>query len=126
MTSHTLSIVLGLATLAGCDKSNGVASSAVSPTTHPAGVPPAHVLTLATSDDIETANKFEDDRGIKQALAQYPASSRHSWKIVAARDVGEHVLLWLAFPAVADGGADVVYSKKERRIVGEFKGGERG
>lgn len=81
-------------------------------------------LTLATAADIRAAATVAPE--VKEAIGAYLKPQKVDWQIVAARNVGKHILLWIAFPKIADGGIDLIYSAEQKKIVGEFHGGERG
>jgi hypothetical protein len=128
MAREVLSLLAAL-TLAvvGCDKPKGSWKYPTpSPATRPSVVPSPDVLTLATQADIGAAAKGPLDPAISKAISVYLGPGAPRWKIVAARDVGDYVLLWLGFPDIADGGIDLVYSKPEQQVKWQFKGGERG
>jgi hypothetical protein len=84
----------------------------------------------ATSRDVGDAAGFAGDAALQKAITDYLPRTAWKpgwrWQLNAARPVGDCVLLWIGFPDVADGGVDLVYSKKDQRINWEFKGGERG
>ena len=48
------------------------------------------------------------------------------WQVSALREVDAHILLWLNFPEIMDGGVDIIYSKEKKAVVGTFLGGYRG
>ena len=113
--------------VAGCDDPKATWRYPTPPvTTRPSNVPSPDVLTLATQADIATAAKSASDPSISKAVTDYLGSGAPRWNIVAARDIGDYVLLWLGFPEIADGGIDLVYSKPDQRVKWQFKGGERG
>jgi hypothetical protein len=97
-----------------------------SPATRPAAVPSPEVLTLTTQADIAAAANAASDAAISDAVTEYLGPGAPRWRIVAARNVGDFVLLWIAFPEVADGGIDLVYSTPDHRVKWQFKGGVRG
>jgi LysM repeat protein len=83
-------------------------------------------LTLAKPEDTaRTATVANDVRDIVQ---KHLARERPGveWRIEAARPVEGHLLLWISFPKIMDGGIDLVYSTEQRKIVGAFLGGYRG
>jgi len=92
----------------------------------PIGIPAADALTLAKPADMQAAAQFASDPALQLAVNAYLRGSAQRWKLVAARELGDYVLLWISFSGVADGGVDLVYSKKQRRIGWEFLGGYRG
>jgi len=81
-------------------------------------------LTLGTDSDREKANTLYPK--MKNAVDAFLNPKTVEWQIVAARPIGKHILLWIAFPKIADGGVDLIYSVEKKRIVGEFLGGYRG
>ncbi len=111
--------------LVACARSPA-APRAATASSRPAEVPAAGVLTLATEEDMKEAAKFGADPLIQTAINDYLADPKRHWTLVAARPMDDYVLLWIAFPGIADGGIDLIYSKKEHRIGWEFKGGLRG
>ena len=123
-----LFVVLIAMAAVGCDRPQTATTQTPSTTqsTRPAEVPLANVLTLATKADMEAAADVASDPAVQKAIGDYVGNSASRWEVVAARSLGDFVLLWVSFPDVADGGIDLVYSKKEQRIKWEFKGGERG
>jgi hypothetical protein len=50
----------------------------------------------------------ESDPAIQKAIGDRVGGSARRWQIVAARPVGDYVLLWISFSDVADGGVDLV------------------
>lgn len=97
-----------------------------SPAARPAVIPSPDVLTLATQADIAAAATAASDPVLSKAVSNYLGPGAPRWQIVALRNVGDYVLLWVAFPEVADGGIDLVYSKPDQRVKWQFRGGERG
>ena len=91
-----------------------------------ARLPPSGELTLATEADI--SNGSIASGAVKDAIDAYLRTrDKHvTWRIGAARVVGEYLLLWVDFPEVLDGGIDLIYSSREQRIVGTFLGDLRG
>ena len=131
MAHHRLGLCLlaGFALLASaCGGPPPVSPSpaAAAPSSRPSEIPPVGVLTLATRDDMSRADTFAFDVSIQKAVNDYLANPGQRWTLHAARPAGDFVLLWIGFPGIADGGADLVYSTKEKQIKWEFKGGERG
>lgn len=113
--------------IAGCQEPTSPWRYPTSPvTTRPATVPASDALTLPTQTDIGMAAQAASDQSITKAVTDYLGSGAPRWNIVAARDIGDYVLLWLGFPEIADGGIDLVYSKPDQRVKWQFKGGERG
>lgn len=128
MARVILSLIIVLAfAVTGCRKPEATwhhpTSSA---TTRPSAIPLSDVLTLATQADIGAAANAAADPAISKAVSDYLGPGAPRWYVAAARDIGDHVLLWVGFPEVADGGIDLVYSKLDRRVKWQFKGGERG
>lgn len=89
-----------------------------------AGLPPPGELVPAAPADVARAAQVGDD--VRVALKAFLKPMNAKWKIVAARPVGDHLLLWIGFPEIRDGGIDLIYSKKSKAIVGRFSGGWRG
>jgi hypothetical protein len=79
-------------------------------------------LTLATALDRERIRELGPEVG--KAVAAY--LKPQAFEIIAARLIDKHILVWIAFPDVLDGGVDLVYSVEGKRIVGTFLGGYRG
>ncbi len=83
-------------------------------------------LTLAKPEDTTRATNVTAD--VREAVRDH-LSRDHSgvaWRIEAVRPVEGHLLLWISFPEILDGGIDLVYSTEQRTIVGTFLGGYRG
>ena len=89
-----------------------------------AGLPLPDQLTLATKEDIGSVPSVGKE--VHAAVRAYLEPREVEWKLTAAREVGDYVLLWIAFPKIADGGVDLIYSIKAKCIVGTFLGGYRG
>ena len=120
-------LVLLTFVFAGCEKPQARWHyPAPSAATRPADIPPPDVLTLATPEDTAEVATAAADPAISEAVTAYLGPGAPRWKIVGLRNVGENVLLWVAFPEVDDGGIDLVYSTPDRRVKWQFKGGERG
>jgi hypothetical protein len=96
------------------------------PSARPSEIPAEDVLTLAIPADMDAAAEAASDPALQKAVREHLGGAAPRWQIVAARPVGDYVLLWISFPEIADGGVDLVYSRKERRIGWSFKGGELG
>jgi hypothetical protein len=79
---------------------------------------------LANQTDVDEAKRLPQE--LRDSVSAYFKSQRRDFVIVAARPAGRHVLLWISFPGVADGGVDLIYSTDDRKIIGEFQGGIRG
>lgn len=89
-------------------------------------LPLPNVLTLAKNEDIKNAKKVS--KAVRNVVGEYIKKEHRGveWEISAAREVKGHILLWLNFPKILDGGVDVIYSKEKKAIVGTFLGGYRG
>lgn len=87
-------------------------------------LPARGALTLATAADRETIKALAPE--VHAAVGAHLKQDTATWQIVAARPIGKYLLLWIAFPKVADGGVDLIYSVEKKRIVGAFLGGYRG
>ena len=129
--TRLLAIRVGFVAIAGCQPQSPPGTAAVSSEdllSDEARVelrlPAKAELTLATDADRERANRL--GREVTEAVGTFLESKDVEWQIVAARPVGTHILLWVAFPKIADGGVDLIYSVEKKRIVGEFLGGYRG
>ena len=81
-------------------------------------------LTIATKVDIVFVEKLNPDTVV--AVKQFLEPQSKKVEVVAARAVGKHMLLWIAFPEVADGGIDLIWSTESNKCVGTFLGGYRG
>ncbi len=46
--------------------------------------------------------------------------------IIAAREIGDFILIFVDERGMADGGFEFIYSKKSRKVVGHFVAGYRG
>jgi hypothetical protein len=130
MTKWTL-ILLGALLLTGCGSqtpTDPAAPSTEGLLTNKERVelhlPATGKLTLATEEDQKRTGKLPAEVG--SAVGAFLKTRAVEWKIMAARPVGNHILLWIAFPKIADGGIDLIYSVEKKRIVGEFLGGQRG
>jgi hypothetical protein len=129
MTRTSLLLVTLLAmSLAGCEGPQTAATPRVpaASSPRPSEIPPEDVLTLATKADLDAAEEAASDPALQKAIREHLGGDAPQWQIVAARPLGDYVLLWISFPEIADGGADLVYSRKEQRIGWSFKGGELG
>lgn len=86
---------------------------------------PAHgKLTLATGADCTNANTLDTE--VSKAVGTFLKPKTTQWQIVASRTIGKHILLWIMFPKIADGGVDLIYSIEKKKIVGKFPGGYKG
>lgn len=120
-------VTLTALALSACDKPQaGTAPIPAASSPRPSGIPAAGALTLATGADMKTAAQVASDPAIQKAVGVFLGSSAARWKLVAARPIGNCILLWISFPDIADGGTDLVYSTTEQRIGWEFSGGYRG
>jgi LysM repeat protein len=92
----------------------------------PGRLPRPDELTLARAED--TARAASIPAEVREAVREHLARTHPAveWRIDAARPVEGHLLLWISFPKIVDGGIDVVYSAEQRKIVGTFLGGYRG
>ena len=124
-------ILLGVFVLSGCQErlpASHATASAESFLTDPARValhlPATTELTLGTDSDRANANAL--DPKVRNAVGAFLKSKAVDWRIIAARPIDKHILLWIQFPKIDDGGVDLIYSVEKNRIVGEFLGGYRG
>ena len=113
----------------GCDTSTEPGSTKKPPTLSPqeratAGLPAVGKLTLANAEDAKYISKLTS--AVDDAVGRHLKPRNVEWKISAARPAGDYILLWIAFPEIADGGIDLIYSTKEQQIVGTFHGGYLG
>ncbi len=81
-------------------------------------------LTLAKPADTEFVMGLSPDT--VNAVESFLKPAGRKTRIVAARPIGNYILLWVAFPEVADGGVDLIFSLEKKRVVGAFLGGYRG
>ncbi|HEX2224815.1 MAG TPA: hypothetical protein VHN15_11475 [Thermoanaerobaculia bacterium] len=111
-------LVLLAMTLAGCEGPQKTGTPRVPPASspRPAEIPAEDLLTLATTADMAAAHEAASDPAIEKAVREYLGSDAPRWQIVAARPIGDYVLLWIGFTEMADGGSGLVYSRRERRI----------
>ena len=87
-------------------------------------LPPEGELTLATEADMDFVAELTPST-IK-AVERFLKPTGEKAVISAARPVGEYLLLWIAFPEVADGGIDLIWSVGKQKCAGAFLGGYRG
>lgn len=81
-------------------------------------------LTMAAKTDVEYVKKLKP-----ATIAAIEKSFEPTGKkvlVVAARPVGDYLLLWTAFEGEIDGGVDMIWSVEEKKSVGTFLGGYRG
>jgi hypothetical protein len=117
--------------MAGCQKANVTVEEAIRPEdalTDSARtelhLPIEGDLTLAKLADVEFVNSLSSDT--VNAVESFLKPSGGKILIVAARPVGNYILLWGAVPEVSDGGVDLIFSLEKKRVVGTFLGGYRG
>ena len=87
-------------------------------------LPLENVLTLATKEDIEFAARL--DAATIKAVEQSLEYTGDKVAIVAARPIGDYLLLWIIFPNTDDGAINLIWSVENQQIVGKFYGGEQG
>jgi hypothetical protein len=125
--SRATFLLFALLTACACDRRGPTAAPPPAPPApRPAEIPAAGVLTPATPADLRAAAGAASDPAIRQAVRDYLGPSAPRWEVIAARPVGDYVLLWVNFPEIDDDGIDLVYSKKDRRVGWQFTGGLRG
>ena len=131
MTLRFLISTLVALVMAGCQKAHVSAEEAIRPEDALSDsaraehhLPLKHVLTLAKPADTDFVKSLSPDTLKAIELFLEPDERKH--QIVAARLIGNYILLWVAFPGVADGGVDLIYSLEKKRVVGTFLGGYRG
>ena len=129
--SRFVMTLLGVLAFSGCQKQSPTGESAVSTEdilSDAARVelhlPANGELTLGTDADRKKANSLDPE--VSKAVGAFLKPKAVEWQIVAARPIGKHILLWIAFLKIADGGVDLIYSVEKKKIVGEFLGGYRG
>lgn len=57
---------------------------------------------------------------------EYTKTNTTDYHIYAAKDLGNYILLYFNEPEVADGGFEIVYSKRLEKIIGFFSAGYKG
>ena len=57
---------------------------------------------------------------------QYTRRNTEDYVLYAAKDLGNYILLYFNEPKVADGGFEIIYSKKLEKIIGFFSAGYKG
>jgi hypothetical protein len=126
-----LVLAIAGAMLAGCHSRSASSGTEISPrdllsdaARAELRLPERNVLTLAVASDIAYVETL--DPVVTKTVGDFLKPTGRNFRIVAARQVGKHLLLWVSFPEVADGGLDVIYSVEKRKIVGDFCGGYRG
>ncbi len=126
-----LIIALAVLVMAGCQKANVSVEEAIRPEDALSDsaraehhLPLESDLTLAKPADIEFVKSLSPDTVKAVELFLRPVERKHH--IVAARLIGNYILLWVAFPEVADGGVDLIFSLEKKRVVGTFLGGYLG
>lgn len=81
-------------------------------------------LTLANKTDMEYVQNLAPETIKVIEMFLKPTGSK--FQINAARPIGDHLLLWIGFPEVADGGVDLIFSIGKNKVVDTFCGGYRG
>ena len=61
-----------------------------------------------------------------KAVEEFLKPTGRKIQIVAARPMGDYLLLWVGFQEVTDGGVDLIFSARKKKVVGTFCGGYRG
>lgn len=124
-------ITLGVLVMAGCQKVDVLVEKAIRPEdalTDSARtelhLPLNGDLILAKPIDREFVKSLSPDT--VNAIESFLKPSGRKTQIVAARPIGNYILLWVAFPEVADGGVDLIFSLEKKRVVGIFLGGYSG
>lgn len=79
-------------------------------------------------EDYEYAQGIHQDILMKarQYVAYRNISEDGQYAIYAANDLGEYILLYFDEQEIRDGGFQLVYSKKLKRIIGSFSSGYKG
>jgi hypothetical protein len=124
-------ITLMVLAMTGCQKANVSIEEAIGPEAALTDSARAELhlplktdLTLATPADTEFVNSLTTDT--VKAVEIFLKPVERTIRIAAARPIGNYLLLWVAFPEVADGGVDLIFSIEKKRVVGTFLGGYRG
>lgn len=76
-------------------------------------------------DDVEFAKSLPDEV-LNEASKYIESKTEFKSRIRAAREVGDFILIFVTEIDVADGGFEFVYSKKSKKVVGDFTAGYRG
>jgi hypothetical protein len=66
---------------------------------------------------LEKAEKYIEYRKIN-----YRSDTARSYKIYAAKEFGNYILLYFTLPKITDGFFELIYSKKLKKIIGTFPG----
>jgi hypothetical protein len=123
-----LLILMALINVSGCDKDRHIPIATADLLSVTARtelkLPPEGQLTLGTNTDIEFVAKLTPET--LKAVERCLKSTGRKFIINAARPVGNHLLLWIGFPDVADSGVDLIWSVEKQKPVGTFTGGYRG
>lgn len=82
----------------------------------------------ADKKDFEYANHIGPDilDKAKKYIEYRKINHSKTYHLSAAKELGEYILLYFAEPEVIDGGFELVWSKKLKRIIGEFLAVTRG
>ncbi len=123
--------ILAVIVMAGCQKADVSVDEAIRPedaltdsVRTELHLPLKGDLTLAKPADTEFVMGLSPDT--VNAVESFLKPTGRKTRVVAARPIGNYILLWVSFPAVADGGVDLIYSLEKKRVVGTFLGGYRG
>jgi hypothetical protein len=125
---RNLIVALFMIAASGCDNDSSLPfppEDALSASTRDElKLPPEGELTLATKADMDFVSELTP--GTIKAVERYLKPTGEMSVISAARPVGKYLLLWIAFPEVADGGIDLIWSVEKQKCAGAFLGGYRG
>ncbi|MDF1852906.1 MAG: hypothetical protein P1U85_18860 [Verrucomicrobiales bacterium] len=87
-------------------------------------LPLENQLTLATKADVEFVENVTPKT--RRAVEKFLKPLSDKIVVSAARSVENHLLLWISFPEIADGGIDLIWAIPNEECVGTFLGGYRG
>ncbi|GEM_PF-2984685 len=80
---------------------------------------------FCSPDDAKFAKSLSDEV-LNESWRYINNRSKHKTSILAAREIGDFILIFVDETNVADGGFEFVYSKKLKKVVGTFTAGYRG
>jgi hypothetical protein len=80
---------------------------------------------FGTPEDFAYARKLPEDV-LSEAQKFIQSKTKREARIYAAREIGDFILIFVDEKNVADGGFEFIYSKKAKKVIGEFVAGYRG
>ncbi len=91
---------------------------------------PMSALALGVEkEDRDRAKDFDPEilEKVKKYIGDEGGSKEESeYYLFAVKDLGDYILLYFSQPEIADGGFEFVYSKKLKKIIGQFSAGYKG